>query len=85
MTIDLFPKYKQGEKVRLKPQVVSIHAQYLPKNLVGTIKASYMMPNGVRLREELDVVFSLPDPANSMGQPIDVEMRAISAEQVERA
>ena len=85
MSIDLFPKYKVGDRVKLRPEVVSIHAQYLPKNLAGTVKASYLMPNGVRLREELEVIFSLPDPDNSLAQPINVEMRGISADIVERA
>lgn len=82
MTIDLFPKFKEGDRIRLKPNIITIHAQYLPKNLVGKVRASYMMPNGVRLREELDVMFVLTDP---VGASVEVEMRAIAAENVERA
>lgn len=82
MTIDLFPKFKPGDRVRLRPAIITLHAQYLPAKVVGIVKASYMMPNGVRLREELDVLFGLTDP---VGATVEVEMRAIAAENVERA
>ncbi len=86
MSLNLFPQFKAGDKIRLRPMVVSVFAQYLPVGAVGTVKASYMKDFGVRLREELEIIFPLNKPDAPIGaMPVDVEMRGIVAEQVERA
>lgn len=85
MAVNLKLKFKAGDKVHFRVSSICVHAQYLPKNLSGIVKAAYLDAYGVALREELDIEFQIPDVANRLAQPSPVELRKIPADQVEHA